>query len=121
MGFIQGIKDGFNEGLYEREKRRREKAERKLAQRNRLISYLKKQNKQILRDNGRLRAAGDELAEGYVVAFCKHCETQAVMIWEPETEGCLAFCPHCGERMMLCDYCEGECDYNYGTDVCKEM
>lgn len=61
------------------------------------------------------------LKDGYIVEWCCYCENQIVMLWDPENDGLSAYCPVCGNRMMLCDSCQGECDYNYGNDTCKEM
>lgn len=69
----------------------------------------------------RLRKRVALLEDGYVVAWCIRCESQVVMLWDVEKEGCSSYCPHCGSRMMLCDSCQGECDYDYGNDTCKEM
>ena len=60
------------------------------------------------------------LEDGYVVEWCSNCDTQITMLWNVKEDGCRACCPHCGEVMMLCDSCQGECDYNYGNDTCKE-
>lgn len=73
------------------------------------------------RENTRLRKRVALLEDGYVVAWCYGCESQITMLWDVKEDGITAFCPHCGARMMLCDYCQGECDYDYGNDTCKEM
>lgn len=61
------------------------------------------------------------LSDGYVVEWCAHCENENVMLWDLEKYGRVAFCPVCGQKMMLCNTCEGACDYDYGKDICKEM
>lgn len=61
------------------------------------------------------------LSDGYVVEWCAHCENENVILWDLEKYGRVAFCPVCGQKMMLCNTCEGACDYDYGKDVCKEM
>ncbi len=57
---------------------------------------------------------------------CPHCGERVEMIWPVEDYGYKAFCPYCGNRLMLCDECErncesGECgcDYNIDTDGCR--
>lgn len=61
-----------------------------------------------------------------VVEMCPHCETEVEMVWDTERYGYNSFCPHCGERLMLCDEClhHGDepawiCDYNSKTDSCR--
>lgn len=68
-----------------------------------------------------LRRRVSLLEDGYIVEWCQECNTQITMLWDVKQEGCRAYCPHCGVVMMLCDSCQGECDYNYGNDTCKEM
>ena len=45
------------------------------------------------------------------------------MFWNTDTDGFKAFCPYCGERLMLCDECHhsetGNCDYSRETDSCR--
>lgn len=60
-----------------------------------------------------------------VYEYCPHCENDIEMIWNVDTDGFKAFCPHCGKRLMLCDAClhqEGKqvtCDYCNETDKCR--
>lgn len=65
-----------------------------------------------------------------VTEVCPHCEEEITMIWDTEVMGFHAFCPACGERLMLCDECQhtvcqdGEphnCDYNGATDHCHRQ
>lgn len=60
------------------------------------------------------------LEDGYIVEWCQNCENQITMLWDVEKDGCKACCPYCGEVLMLCDSCQGKCDYDYGSDTCKE-
>lgn len=60
------------------------------------------------------------LEDGYIVEWCQECETQVTMLWDVKQDGCRACCPHCGAVMMLCDSCQGKCDYDYGINTCKE-
>lgn len=63
-----------------------------------------------------------------VSEFCPHCETEIEMMWNVSSNGYKAFCPVCGQRLMLCDECmhsipEGECigkcDYCSEDDTCQ--
>ena len=38
-----------------------------------------------------------------VVEVCPHCENEIEMRWDTSTMGFRAFCPVCGNRLMLCD------------------
>ena len=98
------------------EKRLKKQLERERKKSNRYMK-LYRINKAELR---KARQENEELND-YVVAWCPHCESQTTMLWNPEKDGLLAYCPHCGGRIMLCDNCQGECDYEGKTDVCKEM
>lgn len=98
------------------EKRLKKQLEREQRKSNRYIR-LYRINKRALR---KARKATAEL-DDYVVGWCLHCENQTTMLWNPEKDGLTAYCPHCGGRMMLCDNCQGECDYDGKTDTCKEM
>lgn len=70
------------------------------------------------------------MLEKEVTEVCPHCEEEITMIWDTETMGFHAFCPVCGERLMLCDECrhtvcqDGEphnCDYDKATDTCHRQ
>jgi hypothetical protein len=58
-----------------------------------------------------------------VTELCPHCEREVEMFWDTDTNGFKAFCPYCGERLMLCDGClhsgTGNCDYSNNTDSCR--
>ena len=63
--------------------------------------------------------------ETEVYELCPHCGLEAHLFWNLE-DGYKAYCPSCGERLMLCDecmhgqgYCFGGCDYDSETDSCK--
>ena len=58
-----------------------------------------------------------------VTEMCPHCENEIEMRWNTDVLGYKAFCPVCGERLMLCDECRhtaetGRCDYDSATDTC---
>lgn len=40
-----------------------------------------------------------------VCEVCPECGAENIMTWDVETEGYVAYCPHCGSKMMLCDEC----------------
>ena len=40
-----------------------------------------------------------------VVEVCPECGAENIMTWDVEKEGYVAYCPHCGSKMMLCDEC----------------
>lgn len=59
-----------------------------------------------------------------VTEVCPSCEREVTLEWNIEQDGFKAFCPYCGERLMLCDECrhcdgEGDCDYESKTDSCR--
>lgn len=57
-----------------------------------------------------------------VTEMCPHCESEIEMRWNTDTQGFKAFCPVCGDRLMLCDECHqlgGGCDYDSKTDSCR--
>ena len=60
-----------------------------------------------------------ELENGYIAEVCPHCETEVRMIWDIEADGMLTYCPFCGIRMVLCGYCDGGCDFDYGRGTCR--
>lgn len=71
-------------------------------------------------------AVGSKLPESgtEVSEVCPHCERENTFVWDVEREGFKAFCPGCGERLMLCSECvfSGEnCDYNDYSDFCHMM
>lgn len=62
--------------------------------------------------------------EYIVTEVCPHCENEIEMRWSVEEFGYKAFCPVCGNRLMLCDECQhGEgalpCDYDGRTGSCR--
>lgn len=40
-----------------------------------------------------------------VVEVCPECGAENIMTWDVEKDGYVAYCPHCGSKMMLCDEC----------------
>lgn len=60
-----------------------------------------------------------------VVEVCPECGAENVMTWDVEKEGYVAYCPHCGSKMMLCDECihsddAPTCDWNPCNGCCRE-
>ena len=62
--------------------------------------------------------------------LCPHCDCENEFQWDTEVDGFKAYCPHCGNIMMLCDLCLhapitdeyiGGCDYCEKTDSCKHI
>ena len=58
-----------------------------------------------------------------IIEFCPHCENEIEMVWNIAERGYQAYCPICGNRLMLCDECQnGEhpclCDFSSETDCC---
>lgn len=107
--------------LYSRTKKHLEKANRKIYKKNRIIKYYEKKIAELRRNLAKVRREKSVLEDGYVVDWCIHCNRQVTMLWDIHEDGLTAFCPHCSQKMMLCNYCEGDCDYDYGIEVCKEM
>jgi hypothetical protein len=53
---------------------------------------------------------------------CPHCDMEATIEWDVKVSGYKAFCPYCGEILMLCSEClypEDNCDYSSKTNSCK--
>lgn len=60
-----------------------------------------------------------------VCEVCPECGAENVMRWNVEKEGYVAYCPHCGSKMMLCDECIHAdktviCDWNPLNGCCRE-
>lgn len=55
-----------------------------------------------------------------VTQYCTECEHEVTMQWNCREDGLKAFCPYCGNRLMLCDWCprRNNCDYDADTDTC---
>ena len=58
--------------------------------------------------------------ENMIVEVCPHCDTEIYMRWSIEEDGYVAYCPYCGDTLLLCDECfhrdgndgDGPCDFN---------
>lgn len=51
------------------------------------------------------RPINNPIQQYEVVEVCPECGAENIMTWDVETEGYVAYCPHCGSKMMLCDEC----------------
>lgn len=60
-----------------------------------------------------------------IVEWCSHCGAEVEMQWDIEESGYKAYCPYCGEMLMLCDECihsdSPSCDWNSKTQSCKRL
>lgn len=58
--------------------------------------------------------------ENYIVECCSLCDTENEIRWDVETEGYEAFCPHCGQPMLICSECmRAEDNKTNKCDWCK--
>jgi len=57
--------------------------------------------------------------EPVVVEYCANCECENVFRWDVKEDGYVAFCPHCGALLMLCDECTHAED-NPGMRCCEK-
>ena len=60
-----------------------------------------------------------------VCEVCPDCGAENIMRWDVEKEGYVAYCSHCGSKMMLCDECLHSdnapiCDWNPRNGCCRE-
>ena len=60
--------------------------------------------------------------------ICPNCDKEVTLIWDVRIDGFKAYCPYCGERLMLCSECQhrfkggdftDDCDYDGDTDSCR--
>lgn len=56
-----------------------------------------------------------------VTEVCPHCDRENTLVWDYKNDGYEIHCPHCGEKILLCDACfhsddnEGmKCDWHEG-------
>ena len=71
----------------------------------------------------KVRSAIDHIDESSeVTEMCPSCGHEVTIIWDTERDGYKAYCPVCGERLMLCSACHDDdfaCDYSKDTDSCR--
>ena len=69
--------------------------------------------------------SGPELRTYVVTELCSECEREVeIHGWDTERDGYQAFCPYCGEVLMLCDECQHSeqrqpCDFDMSTGMCR--
>lgn len=63
-----------------------------------------------------------------VTEWCGDCNNEITMDWEVKERGFKAYCPVCGNRLMLCDECQhrdgsgmnmNDCRYDEWTGKCR--
>ena len=59
-----------------------------------------------------------------VCEVCPECGAENIMRWDIEKNGYVAYCSHCGSKMMLCDECLHSdnapiCDWNPRNGCCR--
>lgn len=62
------------------------------------------------------------IAQTEVTEFCPHCKNEVTLRWNVKDRGYKAYCPVCGERLMLCSTCHDDgygCNYDSKTDGCR--
>lgn len=111
----------FYKILFHRTEKLVKKANRRAKAKDGLMKMYRARCRNLKRELASARKQKALLEDGYIVEWCINCNKQVTMLWDLEEDGFTAFCPYCGEKMMLCEQCQGECDYNYGFDICKEM
>ena len=55
---------------------------------------------------------------------CPTCREEVTIEWDVKKDGYTAFCPKCGNRLMMCSECFMEinhCDFDSSTDTCSQM
>ena len=67
----------------------------------------------------------NQIQQYEVVEVCPECGAENVMQWDIEKDGYVAYCSHCGSKMMLCDECIHSdnapiCDWNPCNGCCRE-
>lgn len=67
----------------------------------------------------------NQIQQYEVVEVCPECGAENIMTWDVEKEGYVAYCPHCGSKMMLCDECIHSddapiCDWSPCNGCCRE-
>lgn len=71
------------------------------------------------------RPINNPIQQFEVCEVCPECGAENIMTWDVETEGYVAYCSHCGSKMMLCDECihsdnAPTCDWNPCNGCCRE-
>lgn len=61
------------------------------------------------------------LVTNEVTEYCSECGSEITLHWNIREDGMKAYCPVCGNRLMLCSMCAMRntgCDYDSVTDTC---
>jgi len=70
-----------------------------------------------------IKYIGEAREAPVVFETCPNCANDVSMFWNVDTDGYKAYCPYCGERLMLCDECRHSekdvCNYSTETDSCR--
>ena len=103
---------------------------KRIKRRDRKIKRLRKARREkaceLKKTKRSLKEVGQELSvvkENMTTYFCPYCETHNMISWDFRW-GLQTYCPRCGVKIMLCDFCqlrETGCDYDPRVDVCSEM
>lgn len=102
-----------------KEKRRNRKLRWKLEGARKRLQTEKERNRLLRKMLSAAYRENGNLKDGWVVEWCDRCNRQVTVMWDPEQDGLMAYCPYCGERLPMCDSCPGECDFEYGNGICK--
>lgn len=45
------------------------------------------------------------MMKAIVIEVCPHCDEEVEFMWDTDEKGYQAFCPNCGNELMLCSEC----------------
>lgn len=110
MGLIDVMLNNYDKNLRKR-----------LAKNRELVKEAKKKNRKASIAYTKALEEIEGLKHGIVCEYCSNCESEVGIAWDCENDGLMAFCPNCGEILMLCSECKGICDWDYGTGICSQM
>lgn len=110
MGLIDVMLNNYDKNLRKR-----------LAKNRELAKEAKKKNRKASIAYTKALEEIEGLKHGIVYEYCSNCESKVGIAWDCENDGLMAFCPNCGEILMLCSECKGICDWDYGTGICSQM
>lgn len=67
------------------------------------------------------KAKSKDWKPNLITVYCSECEREVTLQWDFEQDGYKSFCPYCGERLMMCSYCDHleDCDYDQASDSCR--
>jgi len=62
------------------------------------------------------------LSRFLVTEMCPHCGKENTIEWNVKKFGYKAYCPACGQCLMLCGECGADgCGYSHETDLCRRV